>query len=221
MNRENRKPVDWRELATTLAPRTAGLHRRAATGPPPPARPSTASTRRPASASRRSPPATPPTSTLAVASARARLRGGPLVAARAGRAQEGAAALRGTDPQAPRGARADRNAGHGQADHGLAEDRRARPPRTASPGTREAIDKVYDEVAPTSHDSLALITREPVGRRRRDRAVEFPAADGDLEARSGARDRQLGRAEALGEIAADRASRSPSSRSRPACRRAC
>ena len=27
----------------------------------------------------------------------------------------------------------------------------------------EAIDKVYDEVAPTPHDSLALVTREPVG----------------------------------------------------------
>ena len=27
----------------------------------------------------------------------------------------------------------------------------------------EAIDKVYDEVAPTGHDSLALITREPAG----------------------------------------------------------
>jgi 4-guanidinobutyraldehyde dehydrogenase/NAD-dependent aldehyde dehydrogenase len=27
----------------------------------------------------------------------------------------------------------------------------------------EAIDKLYDEVAPTSHDALALITREPVG----------------------------------------------------------
>jgi 4-guanidinobutyraldehyde dehydrogenase/NAD-dependent aldehyde dehydrogenase len=27
----------------------------------------------------------------------------------------------------------------------------------------EAVDKVYDEVAPTSHDALALITREPVG----------------------------------------------------------
>ena len=27
----------------------------------------------------------------------------------------------------------------------------------------EAIDKVYDEVAPTAHDSLALITREPSG----------------------------------------------------------
>jgi len=27
----------------------------------------------------------------------------------------------------------------------------------------EAIDKVYDEVAPTGHDALAMITREPVG----------------------------------------------------------
>jgi 4-guanidinobutyraldehyde dehydrogenase/NAD-dependent aldehyde dehydrogenase len=27
----------------------------------------------------------------------------------------------------------------------------------------EAIDKIYDEIAPTGHDSLALITREPMG----------------------------------------------------------
>ena len=27
----------------------------------------------------------------------------------------------------------------------------------------EAVDKIYDEVAPTAHDALALITREPVG----------------------------------------------------------
>jgi 4-guanidinobutyraldehyde dehydrogenase/NAD-dependent aldehyde dehydrogenase len=27
----------------------------------------------------------------------------------------------------------------------------------------EAVDKVYDEIAPTGHDSLALITREPIG----------------------------------------------------------
>jgi acyl-CoA reductase-like NAD-dependent aldehyde dehydrogenase len=27
----------------------------------------------------------------------------------------------------------------------------------------EAVDKIYDEVAPTSHDALALITREPIG----------------------------------------------------------
>jgi 4-guanidinobutyraldehyde dehydrogenase/NAD-dependent aldehyde dehydrogenase len=27
----------------------------------------------------------------------------------------------------------------------------------------EAIDKIYDEIAPTAENSLALITREPVG----------------------------------------------------------
>ena len=30
----------------------------------------------------------------------------------------------------------------------------------------EAVDKVYDEVAPTGHESLALITREPSGNER-------------------------------------------------------
>ena len=48
----------------------------------------------------------------------------------------------------------------------------------------EAIDKVYDEVAPTAREALALITREPLGRGRRHRAVEFPAADGGLEDRA-------------------------------------
>ncbi|RPI16894.1 MAG: aldehyde dehydrogenase [Lysobacterales bacterium] len=27
----------------------------------------------------------------------------------------------------------------------------------------EAVDKIYDEIAPTSHDALAMITREPIG----------------------------------------------------------
>ncbi len=48
----------------------------------------------------------------------------------------------------------------------------------------EAIDKVYDEVAPTAHDTLALITRESVGVVGGDRAVELSAADGLLEARA-------------------------------------
>ena len=39
----------------------------------------------------------------------------------------------------------------------------SRRPPTASPGDAEATDKVYDEVAPTSHETLALITRESVG----------------------------------------------------------
>ena len=66
----------------------------------------------------------------------------------------------------------------------------------------EAVDKVYDEVAPTSHDSLALITREPAGVVGAIVPWNFPAADGVLEARPGARDRQLRRVEALGEVAA-------------------
>ncbi len=37
------------------------------------------------------------------------------------------------------------------------------PPRTASSGIAEAIDKIYDEVAPTGRDALALMTREPLG----------------------------------------------------------
>ena len=45
------------------------------------------------------------------------------------------------------------------------------------------------------------------GRGRRHRAVEFPAADGVLEDRPGARQRQFAGAQAFGEIAADRAAR--------------
>ena len=45
----------------------------------------------------------------------------------------------------------------------------------------EAIDKVYDEVAPTGPGALALITREPHGRGRGDRAVELSAAHGGVE----------------------------------------
>lgn len=42
----------------------------------------------------------------------------------------------------------------------------------------EAIDKIYDEVAPTPEDQLGLVTREPGGHR----ALEFHAHDGSLEA---------------------------------------
>ena len=47
----------------------------------------------------------------------------------------------------------------------------------------EAIDKLYDEVAPAGPGALALVTREPLGRRRRRRAVELPADPHLLEAR--------------------------------------
>ena len=60
----------------------------------------------------------------------------------------------------------------------------------------EAIDKIYDEVAPTPGNVVAMITREAGGRRRRRRAVELPAADGLLEDLAGARRRQLGDPEA-------------------------
>jgi acyl-CoA reductase-like NAD-dependent aldehyde dehydrogenase len=36
-------------------------------------------------------------------------------------------------------------------------------PSAACSGTAEAIDKVYDEIAPTGPNALALITREPMG----------------------------------------------------------
>ena len=68
----------------------------------------------------------------------------------------------------------------------------------------EAIDKIYDEVAPTPGNVVAMITREPVGRGGRRGAVELPAADGVLEDQPGARRRQLGDPEARRAVAAHR-----------------
>ena len=45
--------------------------------------------------------------------------------------------------------------------------------------TGEAIDKVYDEIAPTGRDELGPDHPRAAGRGGRDRALEFPAADGD------------------------------------------
>ena len=82
----------------------------------------------------------------------------------------------GADDGAPRRAGAARDARHGQA-HRRARRRSTSPARpTASPGTPRAIDKVYDEIAPTDPSALAMITREPRRRRGRRRAVELPAA---------------------------------------------
>ena len=65
----------------------------------------------------------------------------------------------------------------------------------------------------------ALLLAEGAGRRRGpDRAVELPAADGDLEARARARRRLRGRAEAGSADAARRCCASPSSRPRSASR---
>ena len=88
----------------------------------------------------------------------------------------------------------------------------------------EAVDKVYDEVAPTARLAGDRYARTGRGGRR-DRAVEFPAADGLLEARAGAGHRQFRRAEAVGEVAPDRtAGRGARGRGRafrPACSTSC
>ena len=69
----------------------------------------------------------------------------------------------------------------------------------------EAIDKVYDEIAPTPSTALALITREPMGVIGCRRALELPDDHGGLEARAGAGHGQLGGAEAEREVAVHRA----------------
>ena len=68
----------------------------------------------------------------------------------------------------------------------------------------EAVDKVYDEIAPTpEHCAGADYAR--AGRcGRRDRAVELSDADGFMENRAGAGSRQQRGAQAVGKIAADR-----------------
>jgi acyl-CoA reductase-like NAD-dependent aldehyde dehydrogenase len=65
----------------------------------------------------------------------------------------------------------------------------------------EAVDKIYDEVAPTGRRAGADHARAR-RRRRRDRAVELSADHGGLENRPGARRRQLVHPEAVGEVAA-------------------
>ena len=50
----------------------------------------------------------------------------------------------------------------------------------------EAIDKVYDEVAPTPDNEIGMITREPIGVVGAIVPLELPTADGLLETRPGA-----------------------------------
>ena len=121
-------------------------------------------------------------------------------------AQEGPAA---GSPTLMRGARrragAARDARHGQADPRQPPGRRARSPPKRSPTTaRRSTRSTTRSRRPSSverRDDRARAAR----RRRRGRAVELPAADGRLEARPGARDRQLGRPEARRAVVADRA----------------
>ena len=84
----------------------------------------------------------------------------------------------------------------------------------------EAVDKIYDEVAPTGPRRAGHHHARTDGRGRRHRAVEFSAAHGVVEDRPGARQRQFAGAQALGEIAADRAAHRGAGRgSGPARRR--
>ena len=65
----------------------------------------------------------------------------------------------------------------------------------------EAVDKVYDEIAPTGAQRAGADHARADGRDRRHRALELPDDHGRLEARAGAGGRQLGGAQAEREDA--------------------
>ena len=199
MSREP-KPIDWRALAKTFSPRTQafidGRYVPAISG-------ATFDCVNPANGQVIAKVASCDAADVELRG-RGRTQGvrcGPLVAPRSCRAQEGAAALRGADPQAPRGARAHRDERHGQAHLGLDEDRH--------PGGRELHRLVWRSGRQGLRRGRANLARfagpdhaRARGCRRCDRALELSAADGVLEARPGARNRQFRRTEALGEVAA-------------------
>ena len=81
----------------------------------------------------------------------------------------------------------------------------------------ETIDKVYGEIGPTGPDALSLVTREPIGVVAAIVPWNYPLDHHGLEARRGARDRQLGRPQAGQPVAADAPSAWPSWPPRPAC----
>ena len=85
----------------------------------------------------------------------------------------------------------------------------------------EATDKLYGQVAPTARGHDRDDHPRAVRRGRRGHPVELPGADGRLEARARARDRQHGRDQAglddVAQPAPDRRARPP----RRACRTAC
>ena len=139
----------------------------------------------------------------AVASARRAFDDGRWAQQAAGAAQARAAALRRKDPRREGRAGAARDARHGQADPRFARGRRAAHCAQLSPGTREAVDKLYDEIAPTPAQCARADHARADGRDRRDRAVELPDDHGVVEARPGARGRQFDRAQAEREESAD------------------
>ena len=143
-----------------------------------------------------------------------------LVATRPGRAQGGPPPLRRPARGEPRGARAARLA------RGAASRSPTRREVDLPDAVRtfrwfaEAIDKVFDAVAPTGPDALGLIVREPIGVVGAVVPWNFPLADGDLEGRAGARRRQQPDRQARPADLAVARSGWPSSRRRPGCRTA-
>ena len=138
----------------------------------------------------RSPRATRPTSTAPSPVRATRLRLGCLVAGGAEAAQARPAQARDADGGARRRARAARDARHGQADPRQPPGRRAarrRDDLVLRRGDRQGLRRDRADRELERRDDRARAAR----RRRRRRAVELPAADGELEARAGARDRQL------------------------------
>ena len=85
----------------------------------------------------------------------------------------------------------------------------------------EFADKLYDEVAPTGPNDLALVRREPLGVVARHRAVELPAHHQLLEARPGAAHRATPWCSSPPSSHRSAASAWASSPARPACRPGC
>ena len=146
------------------------------------------------------------------AGVRRRSLGGPA----AGRPQAGPAPARRAHPRAPRGARAARIARRRQADPRHARGRR--PERRHDVPVVRRDDRQGLRRGRPDRARRAVARHPRADRRgRRDRALELPADHHRLEARRGARDRQLGRPQAGQPVAADARCASPSWPPRPAC----
>ena len=84
----------------------------------------------------------------------------------------------------------------------------------------EAVDKVYDEIAPTGRDAVAMIYREPLGVVGAVVPWNFPLLMASWKLAPGARRRQQRRPQARRAVAADGAAASARSPSRRGCPRA-
>ncbi len=137
----------------------------------------------PGSRSRRSPRVTPSTSTTPSAPHGPCLRARDAGRTLARRSKARAPPLRRPDRGQPGRARDARRPRGRQADHRLSRD--VDLPETVKTFRwyAEAIDKLFDAIAPTGPDALGLILREPIGVVGRRPAVELPDHDGGLEDR--------------------------------------